>query len=361
MPSEDEILNALRRVKDPELQRNIVELGMVKNIAIKDGEANLTIALTVPSCPLSGTIEKNIKETLEDVGVKVGSIQFTSMTKDEREALSQRFGRRMTFQKMEKGGIAHVIAVTSGKGGVGKSALTALLAVDLQRQGYDVGILDSDVTGPSIAKMFGVTRLGVGEHGITPAISKLGIKIMSMHLLMKKPDEPAIWRGPLLNKVITQMYQDVEWGKLDYLFIDVPPGTSDVPLTLYQTFPLDGIVVVATPQDLVALIVRKAVNMALQMKIPILGLMENMSYLLCPHCHERIEPWGPMRGEKIAKEMSIPYLGALPMDLIITSLTDTGNIENYENTVLKEISRRLIVSQMSATKAQLIDWTLSRK
>jgi len=358
--TQQEILETLKKVKDPELRVSIVDLGMVKHVNIRGNTVEVTLALTVPSCPLSSTIEKDVKTAVTSLpGVNAANVKFVSMTKDERENIFRKLGRRLGVEKMEKTGIKHIIAVTSGKGGVGKSSVTALFATELKKQGLDVGILDSDITGPSIAKMFGVSRLDISDKGIAPARSKTGIEIMSMQMLLKKPDDPVIWRGPILHNVVTQMYKDVTWGELDYLLVDVPPGTSDIPLTLYQTFPLDGVVVVATPQDLVTLIVRKAVNMTVQLKVPVLGLVENMSHARCPKCGEKIEPWGPARGEKTAKELNIPFLGSLPIDSRIAELCDAGHIEEYSSEASSEIARRLLISQMSSSNATFLNWTLT--
>ncbi|MFQ5763069.1 MAG: P-loop NTPase, partial [Candidatus Bathyarchaeia archaeon] len=238
MVTEQDVMNSLKQVVDPEIRVSIVDLGMVQNVNINGNAVDVTIALTVPSCPLSSTIESDVKNALTSLpGVENANVKLASMTKEEREEVFRKLGRKFGMARMGKEGSRHVIAITSGKGGVGKSAVTALFAAELKRQGLNVGILDSDITGPSIAKMFGVTRLGVSEKGVTPAVSKQGVEIMSMHLLLKKPDDPVIWRGPILHNVVTQMYKDVSWGELDYLLIDVPPGTSDIPLTLYQTFP----------------------------------------------------------------------------------------------------------------------------
>lgn len=227
--------------------------------------------------------------------------------------------------------IKHVIGVVSGKGGVGKSFVTGMLAVLLNRKGYQVGILDADITGPSIPKMFGITRKATGnELGITPEVTEEKIRIMSVNLLLENEEEPVIWRGPILANTVKQFWSDVVWGELDYLIIDMPPGTGDVPLTIFQSIPLDGIVIVSSPQDLVSLIVKKAYNMAKMMKIPILGMIENMSYVKCPDCGKEISVFGESKSEEIAKEIGIDFLGKIPIDPAITELVNRGEFEKFD-------------------------------
>ncbi|MGI6113033.1 MAG: P-loop NTPase [Mahellales bacterium] len=227
--------------------------------------------------------------------------------------------------------INKTVAVISGKGGVGKSLVTSLLAVTMQRKGFRTGILDADITGPSIPKIFGVDgfKVETNELGIYPAKTHNGIEIMSINLLLDKKDAPVIWRGPLIAGTVKQFWTDVIWGNLDYLFIDMPPGTGDVPLTVFQSIPLDGIIIVTSPQDLVSLIVKKAYNMAKTMNIPILGVIENMSYVVCPDCGKHIEIFGQSNVQGIAQEMNIDFLGSLPVDPQIAQLCDKGQIEKY--------------------------------
>ena len=225
--------------------------------------------------------------------------------------------------------IRKVVAVSSGKGGVGKSSVTAMLAVLMARRGYKVGILDADITGPSIPKAFGLTVKAKGsELGILPAETHMGIKVMSINLLLERDDPPVVWRGPVLAGAVTQFWTDVVWGELDYLFIDMPPGTGDVPLTVYQSIPLDGGVIVSTPQTLVQMVVEKARRMAEMLNIPLLGLVENMSCVICPDCGKRIPLFGDgQQLEKAAQEMGLPVLASLPMNADIARLCDAGEIE----------------------------------
>lgn len=237
----------------------------------------------------------------------------------------------------EQSKIKNVIAIVSGKGGVGKSLVTSLLAVTMQRKGYKVGIMDADITGPSIPKVFGLKeRAYSNELGILPVTSSKGIKIISLNLLMENEESPVIWRGPILGGIVKQFWTEVIWGELDYLFIDMPPGTGDVPLTIYQSIPLDGIVVVTLPQDLVSLIVKKSYNMAKTMNIPILGIVENMSYVTCPHCSEEINLFGSSKIIKTAEELDIKQYARMPIDPEFTQLCDQGRIEEFDKKYLDE-------------------------
>ena len=255
---------------------------------------------------------------------------------------------------MEKGAIGHVIAVGSGKGGVGKSSVTALLAAALARRGLKVGLLDADVTGPSIPKLLGLTGplLDKGE-GIEPATTPSGVAVVSSQFMVEDDQTPVIWRGPLVTRLIIQFYAGVNWGALDYLLLDMPPGTSDVPLTVFQTIPLDGMVFVFSPQELSALIVQKAMNMARDLHVPLLGVVENLGYLECPHCHERIEPFGPSQVERVAKEYGIPLLARLPIDPRISVLGDAGKLDAYDGAEAERLATSLLESIATTEKNRL--------
>lgn len=227
--------------------------------------------------------------------------------------------------------IGKVIGVVSGKGGVGKSLVTALTAVGLQRREHKTAILDADVTGPSIPKAFGIREKAKGDAlGMYPAKSKLGTSIMSVNLLLEKDSDPVIWRGPVIAGVVKQFWTDVIWDQVDYMMVDMPPGTGDVPLTVFQTIPLDGILIVTTPQELVSMIVEKAVNMAKMMNIPILGIVENMSYAECPDCGKQIPVFGESHIEEVAAAFGIPVLARIPMNPKLSAACDKGMIELYE-------------------------------
>ncbi len=227
--------------------------------------------------------------------------------------------------------IGKVIGVASGKGGVGKSFVTGSLASAFTKAGYKVGILDADITGPSIPKMYGIHGPAVGsEDGVIPIPAKDGTKIMSLNLLVQDEEAPVVWRGPIIAGTVKQFWTDVVWGELDYLFVDMPPGTGDVPLTVFQSIPLDGLVIVTSPQDLVSLIVKKCYNMATMMNIPVLGIVENYSYMLCPHCGEKISVFGESRAQEAADEAGTEVIGLLPMDSSYAKACDEGDFASLE-------------------------------
>ena len=237
------------------------------------------------------------------------------------------------MERQRKAGIEHVVAVMSGKGGVGKSAVTALLAVALRRRGLSVGILDADITGPSQAKMFGVTaRPYQGADGKPhPPVTRTGIQLMSMNLILDSENQAVIWRGPMVSSAIKQFYNDLEWGKVDYLLIDLPPGTSDAPLTVLQALPVSGAVLVSTPQGLATMIVSKAIKLVQQLNTPVLGLVENMSYFIDPQTGARHEPFGASKGVQLVVESGAPLLAQLPIDPVLAALCDEGNVEDYQS------------------------------
>ena len=252
---------------------------------------------------------------------------------------SSREGGEIEKAKLnEHSNIRKVIGIVSGKGGVGKSMVTALSALAATRNGYKTGILDADITGPSIPKMFGVHEKAFAtEFGIMPATTATEIELMSINLLTENETDPVVWRGPVIGGVVQQFWTDVCWGDLDVLFIDMPPGTGDVPLTIFQSIPVDGIIVVTSPQDLVSMIVTKAVNMAKLMNIPILGMVENMSYLECPDCGKKIEVFGESKAEAVAKENGIKLLEKLPINPLLAKEADAGRIEANPGTEMESI------------------------
>lgn len=238
--------------------------------------------------------------------------------------------------------IKKVIAVVSGKGGVGKSMTCALLAAAAQNSGKVTAVMDADITGPSIPRMFGAHEHAVGsENGIMPVVTEGGVQIMSMNVLLENENEPVVWRGSLISGTVLQFWTDVIWTGVDIMFIDMPPGTGDVPLTVFQSIPIDGVVVVTTPQDLVGMIVQKAVNMANMMNVPILGIVENMSYIKCPDCGRHISVFGDSKVDALALEYGIPNVAKLPIDPELTNAADSGAIENFENNYLSEFFKKL--------------------
>ena len=260
------------------------------------------------------------------------------------ENCSSRSGGIEKIKTNEQSSFKHVIGVISGKGGVGKSFVTSMLAVMLQRKGYKVGILDGDITGPSIPKAFNIHEQasGDGVSLIYPAVTKTGIKVISSNMLLQNETDPIIWRGVLISNLLKQFYTDVLWEELDYLLIDMPPGTGDITLTAFQSIPLDGVIIVTSPQDLVSVIVRKAVNMAKQMNIKVLGLVENMSYVECPKCSEKIEIYGKSHADDIALKEGISLLGRVPIKLGVSDLVDEGRIEEVQIKEFDEIVKKIM-------------------
>ena len=256
--------------------------------------------------------------------------------------------------RMDKGRIRHVVAVGSGKGGVGKSTTTVLLAAALLRQGHTVGILDADITGPSVPRLLGLTGPLVDRgEGIEPARSADGILAVSAQFLVEDEQTPVIWRGPLVTRMILQFFGGVNWGALDYLLIDMPPGTSDVPLTVFQTIPIDGMVFVLTPQELAALIVKKAMNMARELHVPLLGVVENLADFECPHCHTRTPIFGPSSVPKVVAEYGVPLLGRLPIDPALSLAADGGTIEAYRSAAADALAAGLSQSLAAQASRQM--------
>lgn len=244
--------------------------------------------------------------------------------------------------------VKHVIGIISGKGGVGKSFVAASLANRMAAKGYRVGIMDADITGPSIPKMYGLKENVKGnDNGIYPALAKNGIKVISVNLLLPDEESPVIWRGPVLANMVKQFWTDVVWGDLDYLFVDMPPGTGDVPLTVFQSLPVEGVVIVTSPQDLVRMIVKKACNMAGMMNIPVLGLVENYSYVKCPDCGKKIPVFGESRVDGIAKELNVPVLGKMPVDMEFAAKADAGRFDEIINAYIKDADEVLLENERS--------------
>ena len=342
MVSQSDVRDALEGVMDPELHKSLIELGMVREIRIDGGHVDIVVALTMLACPLKDQITREVKAAVGVLeGVEEVAVELAEMTDDEKRSIG--FGAPEKGSAEDLNDIRHVIAVMSGKGGVGKSMVSGLLAIALRREGHLVGILDADVTGPSIPKMFfpRKPRLAGGPMGVIPPKTKTGIQVMSINLILEDEGTAVIWRGPIVSGVIKQFWGDTFWGKLDYLIVDLPPGTSDAALTVLQNLPTSGIVLVSSPQDLAGMVVRKAADMAQQMGTPILGLIENMSYFACPDTGKRYELFGPSHAEETAKRIGVPLLGRLPIDPEIARLCDAGQIEQYPATDFAPIAREL--------------------
>jgi len=339
MPTKSQIQKMLTQVIDPELGKNIMEAGMVRDIEIEDGQVNITLALTMKGCPLKDQLQEQTKAAAEAVpGVENVTVQLTTMTQEEREKLKNRLPAGLNMNR-----IGQMVAVMSGKGGVGKSTVTALLASALQRQGLSVGVLDADVTGPSIPKMFGVTGPVRGiPLGILPIETQTGIKVISTNLMLAEEDMAVVWRGPIVGNTVKQFWTDVAWGRLDYLLVDLPPGTSDATLTVMQAMPLNGVVMVATPQSLSSMVVRKTVHMSQMLDVPILGIVENLSHFVAPDSGTKHMIFGPSHTQEVADLASAPIIGQLPIDPDMTKLADAGEIEEYEHDAYTELAAAFI-------------------
>ena len=245
------------------------------------------------------------------------------------ESCSEREQQDFSAKLNPEASVKKVIAVVSGKGGVGKSLVTSLLASEMQRRGYQTAVLDADITGPSIPKAFGIHEHARGtEDALIPVYSVKGTQIMSVNLILENDTDPVVWRGPVIAGVVTQFWSDVLWNNVDYMFVDMPPGTSDVPLTVFQSLPVDGIIIVTSPQELVSMIVSKAVNMANMMNIPVLGIVENMSYFKCPDCGKEHEIFGESKVEKVAAQFGVEHYARLPIDPAVAAMVDAGEVES---------------------------------
>ena len=326
MSVEEQVRNKLEQVLVPGVRRNLVQMNLVQDIEVKDGKAKVTLASTAISAQYHSWLKDKVTETIRELP------EVTEAAVDLIEVKPKELNK-----------INHVIAVMSGKGGVGKSLVASLLATAFARENKDVGILDADITGSSIPKMFGLdVRPSGSETGILPILSRSGIEVMSMNLLLPSEDEAVIWRGPLMSKGITQFWEEVLWGKLDYLVIDLPPGTGDAPLTVMQVIPLSGVIDVFTPQELTEMIVKKAVKMAQKLNIRVLGVIENMSYLILPETGKKLEIFGRSKGEEMAKATGAPLLGQLPIDPELARLCDEGEIERYSSDAVSELFANVV-------------------
>jgi len=327
--TKEQVMDALANVKDPELQRSLTELKMVRNVEVQEGRLEITLAFTMPNCPFHDQIESDVRTVVMALpGVEEVVIHAEVMTDEERKEL---VGKSEEGTAAKYNHIQQVVAVMSGKGGVGKSLVTSLLAVALVRKGYRVGILDADITGPSIPMFFGLQgQVDAGPVGFRPLLSRGGIKIMSMNFLLESEDQPVIWRGPLIGKAITQLWGDVMWGNLDYLLVDLPPGTSDASLSTMQSLPVKGILMVTTPQRLANMIVRKAVHMAQAVGVSILGVVENMAYFICPDSGKQHFIFGPSHSDEVVMIANAPLLAQIPISPKLIEACDAGRVEEVE-------------------------------
>ncbi len=325
MPTKEQVNESLEAVLVPAARRSIVGLNLVRGITISDGKVSIALASTGLIPGAQDWIKTKVMEAVEKLPeVKEVTVEYSN-------------AKAKDLNKID-----HILAVMSGKGGVGKSLVSSLVAIALRRKGFEVGILDADITGPSIPTMFGLKLPpGGNEDGFLPVLTKSGIEVMSINLLLPSEDDAVLWRGPLIGRAITKFWEEVLWGKLDYLIVDLPPGTADAPLTVLQTLPISGIIIVFTPQNLTAMVVRKAVNMAKQMGKPILGVIENMSYLYVPEIGKKIELFGKSHGEEMAHTAGAPLLGQLPIDPQLAQFCDEGDIERYDAEIVTKLGESL--------------------
>ncbi|RJQ39299.1 MAG: MRP family ATP-binding protein [Anaerolineaceae bacterium] len=342
--NESEIYQLLKTIKHPEIkEQNLVDLGMIANMFINDEIINITLALPKLDVPIKNDLIDQIRSAIaqseKNRSVKVELIEMDPQQRKKFFKLSREAQKNVPIKRK----VDKIIAVMSGKGGVGKSSMAGLLASSLRRRGFRVGILDADITGPSIPMLFGLkTKPEASEDGIFPVISATGIKIISINLLLPDSDQPVIWRGPLISKTIKQFWEDIIWDDLDYLVVDLPPGTADAALTVMQSLPLDGVLLVTSPQDLAGMVVRKAANMIIMLQIPLLGIIENMSHLICPNCGHRIDIFGPSKTEKTRELVNTQILGNFPIDPSLAVLCDNGSIEKYSSEILESITSQVI-------------------
>jgi Mrp family chromosome partitioning ATPase len=325
---EGKLQKALNKVVVPGIMRSLVQMNLVRSAEVNEGKGKVSLASTAVPTQYHGQLKDQVAETIGRLsGVKEVTVDFVEAKPKE---LNQ---------------IETIIAIMSGKGGVGKSLVASLLATSFAREGKDVGILDADITGPSIPKMFGLNARPSGsETGILPVLSRSGIEIMSMNLLLPNEDEAVIWRGPLMSRAITQFWEEVLWGKLDCLMIDLPPGTGDAPLTVLQAIPVTGVIDVFTPQELTEMIVKKAVRMAQRMNVRVLGVVENMSYLVLPDTGKKLEVFGKSKGEEMARVSGAPLLGRLPIDPELARLCDEGEIEKYSSDAVADLFAKVVAA-----------------
>jgi Mrp family chromosome partitioning ATPase len=325
VPTKKQVMESLEKILVPDVRRSLVEMNLAREVSFAEGKVKVSLA----SAALAPASQELLRAKVEEVVGKLSGVKAVEVSFAE--------GKPKDINQ-----IGHIIAVMSGKGGVGKSLVAGLAAIALQRQGYEVGILDADITGASIPKMFGIEARPAGsDTGIMPVLSRSGIEVMSINLLLPSEDDAVIWRGPLIARAITQFWEEVLWGRLDYLIVDLPPGTADAPLTVMQTLPVSGVVIVFTPQDLTAMIVRKAVKMAQKMGKKVVGVVENMSYLYLPELDKKMEVFGRSRGQEMAEAAQAPLLGQLPIDPALAKLCDEGNIERYDSELVGSLGEAL--------------------
>ena len=348
MTTVDQVLTSLRKVVDPELHKDIVSMGMIKDLAITDGKVSFTLELTTPACPFNDDIEQDVRAAMSDIGVQNLDLKVTARVME---------GRAISMDELIPD-VKNIIAVASGKGGVGKTTIAVNLALALARSGAKVGLLDADIYGPSVPLMLGAEAdPQVLKNKIQPPNVE-GIKVISMGFFYEQSQQAGIYRGPIVSGIIKQFLTDVDWGSLDYLIIDLPPGTGDAPLTMAQTIPVTGIIIVTTPQDVAMNVAVKALGMFSKLNVPIVGVIENMSYLQCPHCSEHISIFGKGGGQKISEKFDIPFLGEIPLSPQIMEGSDKGkpvivsDPDSIQANALRKVAKT-IAGRISVIAAEL--------
>src|SRR6187200_1435240 len=350
MVSVDMVLSSLKKVVDPELHKDIVSMGMIKDLTINDGRVAFTLELTTPACPFNSDIEQDVRNAIANLGVKELDLKVTARVME---------GRAISADELLPG-VKNILAVASGKGGVGKTTVSVNLAIALAKTGANVGLLDADIYGPSVPLMLGLRASPeVINNKIQPPVSE-GVKVISMGFFYEQSQQAGIYRGPIVSGIVKQFLTDVNWGDLDYLIIDLPPGTGDAPLTIAQTIPITGILVVTTPQDVAMNVAVKAIGMFNKLNVPIIGVIENMSYLECQHCNNRISIFGTGGGQKVSDQFNVPFVGEIPLHEQIMSASDSGNPvsisePNNNQAILFDKIARTVAGRISIIASELQD------
>src|ERR671921_1055547 len=348
MVTVDQVLTALKSVKDPEIHKDIVSMGMIKDISLNEDKLAFTLELTTPACPFNSEIEQDVRNSISTLGIRDLDLKVTARVME---------GRSISMDQLLPQ-VKNILAVASGKGGVGKTTVSVNLALALAKTGAKVGILDADIYGPSVPLMLGLKHSPeVLDNKIQPPIVE-NVKVMSMGFFYEQSQQAGIYRGPIIAGIIKQFITDVNWGDLDYLIIDLPPGTGDAPLTMAQTIPVTGIIIVTTPQDVAMNVAVKALGMFSKLNVPIVGVIENMSYLQCPHCNEHITIFGKGGGQKISEKFGIPFLGEIPLSSQIMEGSDKGkpvivsNPDSIQANALRKVAKT-IAGRISVIAAEL--------
>lgn len=324
MVTVDQVFGALKKVIDPELHKDVVSMGMIKDVIINNGMVAFTLELTTPACPFNSDIEQDVRNAVASLGIENLNLKVTARVME---------GRAISMDELLPG-VKNILAVASGKGGVGKTTVAVNLALVLSKTGAKVGLLDADVYGPSVPLMLGLKESPqVINNKIQPPIMS-GVKVISMGFFYEQSQQAGIYRGPIVSGIVKQFLTDVNWGDLDYLIIDLPPGTGDAPLTMAQTIPITGILIVTTPQEVAMNVAVKAVGMFNKLNIPIVGVIENMSYLQCPHCNEHIHIFGKGGGQRVSEQFNIPFIGEIPLHTHIMEGAIMENLLQYLNLIL---------------------------